>query len=96
MSMTAKNNESPIYSTDKEGTEVHIGDEIVYARGGIVMKTHILGLTQKGIYILDTVIKWEVDKGYTRTKKRVYKRWLNFLLFKRNEEIPEEIKPFLK
>ena len=95
--MIAKNNNPPLHSVDIEGTPVHVGDEIVYSKNNTIKKSYILGFTQKGIYIIENVFRREQGEGckYTYNQEKVYKRYLNFLLFKRNEQIPEEIKQFL-
>ena len=92
--MTAKSNKNFRYSVDKDDIPVNIGDEIVYAKYNNVKKTYILGFTPKGIYVLDDYWVFR-DNKYIYGKRKTYKRYLDFLLYKKNVTIPEELMPFL-
>ena len=92
--MTAKSNKNFRYSVDKENIPVNIGDEIIYARHSNIEKTYILGFTPNGIYVLGDYWIYR-DNKYIKEKRKLYKRYLDFLLYKKNVTIPEEIMPFL-
>ena len=94
MNMIAKSNKNFRYSVDKENIPVNIGDEIIYAIHGNIEKTYILGFTPNGIYVLNDY--WVLrDNKIVKEKRKLYKRYLDFLLYKKNDTIPEEIMPFL-
>lgn len=96
MSTIAKNKFQ--YSVDSFGTEVNVGDIIVYASGGTLYISQVLGFTELAIYV--SVYKkpnnrWRyrnLDISEHNSKK--YYRWLSFKVIEKNVPISELLKPY--
>ena len=95
MSMIAKSKFK--FNVDSFGTEVNVGDIIVYASGGTLYISQVLGFTELAIYISDYKkpnIKWSFrNLNISEHNSKKYYRWLSFKVIEKNAPISELLKP---
>jgi len=96
MSTIAKNKFK--YSVDSFGTEVNVGDIIVYASGGTLYISQVLGFTELAIYISDYKKpnnNWSFRNfNISEHNSKKYCRWLSFKVIEKNAPISELLKPY--
>ena len=95
MNMIAKNKFK--YSVDSFGTEVNVGDIIVYASSGTLYISQVLGFTELAIYLSDYKkpnIKWSFrNLNISEHNSKKYCRYLSFKVIEKNAPISELLKP---
>lgn len=95
MSTIAKNKFK--YSVDSFGTEVNVGDIIVYASGGTLYISQVLGFTELAIYVSEYKKprdKWKYrNLGISEHNSKRYHRHLSFKVIEKNAPISELLKP---
>lgn len=96
MNMIAKNKFK--YSVDSFGTEVNVGDIIVYASGGTLYIGQVLGFTELAIYVSEYKNpnkRWRYRtldiSAHNSTR---YHRWLSFKVIEKNVPIFESLKQY--
>ena len=96
MSTIAKNKFK--YSVDDFGTEVNVGDIIVYASGGQLYIGQVLGFTELAIYVSEYKKlhdKWKYrNLGISEHNSKRYYRYLSFKVIEKNAPISELLKPY--
>lgn len=96
MSTIAKNKFR--YSVDDFGTEVNVGDIIVYGIHSTLYIGQVLGFTELAIYISDYKkpnIKWSYrNLNISEHNSKKYCRWLSFKVIEKNAPISELLKPY--
>ena len=95
MSMIAKNKFK--YSVDSFGTEVNVGDIIVYASHSTLYIGQVLGFTELAIYVSEYKKphdKWKYrNLGISEHNSKRYYRYLSFKVIEKNAPISELLKP---
>lgn len=96
MNTTAKNKFK--YSVDSFGTEVNVGDIIVYASSGTLYIGQVLGFTELAIYVSEykkPSIRWSYrNLNISEHNSKKYCRWLSFKVIEKNAPISELLKPY--
>lgn len=95
MNTTAKNKFK--YGVDDFGTEVNVGDIIVYASSGTLYIGQVLGFTKLAIYVSEYKYpnhKWAYkNTDLSEHNSKRYYRWLSFKVIEKNVPISELLKP---
>lgn len=96
MNMIAKNKFK--YSVDSFGTEVNVGDIIVYASAGQLYIGQVLGFTELAIYVSEYKNpnnKWSYrNLNISEHNSKRYYRYLSFKVIEKNVPISELLKPY--
>ena len=96
MNMIAKNKFK--YSVDDFGTEVNVGDIIVYALSGHLYISQVLGFTELAIYVSEYKkpnSRWRYrNLNISEHNSKKYYRWISFKVIEKNVPISELLKPF--
>ena len=95
MNMIAKNKFK--YSVDDFGTEVNVGDIIVYASHGSLYIGQVLGFTELAIYVSEYKkpnARWPYrNTNISKHNSKKYCRWISFKVVEKNVPISELLKP---
>ena len=96
MNMIAKNKFK--YSVDSFGTEVNVGDIIVYATHSTLYIGQVLGFTELAIYVSEYEkpnIRWRYrNLSISEHNSKRYYRYLSFKVIEKNVPISELLKPY--
>ena len=96
MNMIAKNKFK--YSVDSFGTEVNVGDIIVYSSNSTLYIGQVLGFTELAIYVSDYKKpnnNWRYrNLNISEHNSKRYYRYLSFKVIEKNAPISELLKPY--